>query len=214
MEQGTANASRANIRNIRENEKVKLPHDLNQVSLTLRRFAILVHTLFQGPGAANPFIKCIWPNYHGQHQMLTGTPWSEVYPTHVLRQVQINVYKCLQALQGIWPNYHGQHQMLTGTPWSEVYPTHVLRQVQINVYKCLQALQVGARATGEDMPELPNIQELHRDLQRGCFHMSASWLPLPALLTMCPSAAQQGGAAGAEPILGQRGLPRRRRLPH
>lgn len=166
LDQGTANASLADIRDIREKEKVKLPRDLNQVSLTLRRFAILVHTLFQGPGTANPFVKCMC----------------------------LLANKFLERL----PHYLGQHQMLlAGTPWGEVYPAHVLRHVQINVYEYLQALQVGGST--DDPPELPNFQELHRDLQRGCFHMSASWLPLPAALTTGPSVATApgGGASSA-----------------
>lgn len=47
---------------------------------------------------ANTFHERL-PHYIGQHQALVGTPWSEVYPAHVLRHVQITVYKYLQALQ-------------------------------------------------------------------------------------------------------------------
>ena len=60
LDQGIANASLADIREIRNKEKVKLPQDLNQVSYTLQCYAVLVHTLFQGPGAANPFVTCMW----------------------------------------------------------------------------------------------------------------------------------------------------------
>ena len=109
LDQGTANASLADIRDIQEKEKVQLPRDLNQVSYTLPRFAILAHTLFQGPGANNTFVTCMWmlantfnkrlPLYLGQHQVLRGTPWYEVYPAHLVRHVQINVYVYLMALQ-------------------------------------------------------------------------------------------------------------------
>jgi hypothetical protein len=88
---------------IRDKEKVKLPRDLNQVSYTLQRFAVLAHTLFQGPGASNPFVTSMWmlastfnerlPLYLGQHQSLRGMPRYEVYPAHVLQHAQINVYK-------------------------------------------------------------------------------------------------------------------------
>lgn len=162
LDQGTANASLADIRNIREKEKVKMPRDLNQVSLTLRRFAILVHTLFQGPGASNPFVKCMWLLANRFHERL--------------------------------PHYLGQHQALLGTPWAEVYPAHVLGHVQINVYEYLQALQVGSGgAGGEATLEPPTFQDLLRDLQRGCFHMSSSWLPLPMAVTVEPSPTQPGG---------------------
>ena len=45
LDQGTANASLADIRDIREKERVRFPRDLNQVSYTLQRFAVLAHTL-------------------------------------------------------------------------------------------------------------------------------------------------------------------------
>jgi hypothetical protein len=156
LDQGTANASLADIRDIRAKEKVKLPRDLNQVSLTLRRYAILAHTLFQGPGGSNPFVKCMWLLANKFHELL--------------------------------PHFLGQHQALAGTPWSEVYPAHVLRNVQINAYEYLQALQVGGSVTGDaDAPELPDFRVLLRDLQRGSFHLSSSWLPLPAAVTVDPA---------------------------
>lgn len=162
LDQGTANASLADIREIRDKEKVKLPRDLNQVSYTLQRFAVLVHTLFQGPGASNPFVTCMWMLANTFHQRL--------------------------------PLYLGQHQALRGTPWYEVYPAHVGRHVQINVYEYLQALQVGDEATPV---ELPSFQGLHQSLQRGSFHMSSEWLPLPASMTveLQPATLTPAGAA-------------------
>ena len=129
LDQGTANASLADIREIREKERVKLPQDLNQVSYTLQRYAILVSTLFQGPGTANPFVTTMLtlantfnerlPLYLGQHQGLRGTPWYEVYPAHVVRHVQVNVYEYLQAVQVSdgtvtvpLPSFQGLHQSL------------------------------------------------------------------------------------------------------
>ena len=109
LDQGTRNASLADIREIREKERVKLPQDLNQVSYTLHRYAVLVHTLFQGPGNANPIVRCMLmlantfsdrlPHYLGHHQSLRGTPCFDVYAAHVVRSVQMNVYEYLQALQ-------------------------------------------------------------------------------------------------------------------
>ena len=90
LDQGTANPSLADIREIRDKEKVKVPRDLNQVDYTLCRFAVLAHALFQGPGATNPFVECLWvlsnvfknrlPVYLGEHQSLQGTAWYDVYP--------------------------------------------------------------------------------------------------------------------------------------
>ncbi|KAI2509948.1 hypothetical protein MHU86_4513 [Fragilaria crotonensis] len=95
------------------------------------------------------------------------------------------------------PQFLGQHQALAGTtPWGEVYPAHVLRHVQINAYEYLQALQVGSiGGTGEagDTPELPSFRDLLRDLQRGSFHMSPSWLPLPMTVTVEPTPPASGG---------------------
>ncbi|KAI2511047.1 hypothetical protein MHU86_3359 [Fragilaria crotonensis] len=163
LDQGTASASLADIRDIRDKEKVKLPRDLNQVSLTLRRFAILAHTLFQGPGDSNPFVKSMWLLGNKFHERL--------------------------------PHYLGHHQGLAGTPWWDVYASHVLRHVQINVFEYLQALQVsGGVGADMDAPEPPSFHELLRDLQRGCFHMSSSWLPLPAAVTADASTAFRGEA--------------------
>ena len=108
LDQGTASAFLADICEIREKEKVKVPRDLNQVSFTVRCYAILVHTLFQGPGNSNPFVKCMWllainfheqlPHFLGQHQGLAGTPWADVYAAHVLRRIQITAIEYLQSL--------------------------------------------------------------------------------------------------------------------
>ena len=154
LDQGTANASLADIREIREKEKVKLPRDLNQVTYTLQRFAVLVHALFQGPGTANPFVTCMWT---------LASNFSERLPL-----------------------YLGQHQGLMGTPWYELYPAHVIRHVQINVYEYLQAMRVNDGTTEVD---LPKFQGLHQTLQRGSFHLSSDWLPLPSALTVGPSSA-------------------------
>ena len=111
LDQGTASASLADIREIRGKEKVKVPRDLNQVSLILHCYAVLVHTLFQGPGNTNPLDKCMWllantfhdrlPHFLGQHQGLAGIPWADVYAAHVLRHIQIIVVEYLQSLQAI-----------------------------------------------------------------------------------------------------------------
>jgi hypothetical protein len=60
------------------------------------------------------------------------------------------------------------------------------------VYEYLQALQVGG---DKGTPDVPTFQELLRDLQRGCFHNSSSWLPLPASITVDPSALVAGSVS-------------------
>ena len=101
LDQGTANASLADIRKIREKEKIKLPRDLNQVSYMLQRYAVLANTIFQGPGASNPFVTCMWmlantfkkrlPLYLGQHQY-------EVFPSMWSATCRSNVHEYSQAL--------------------------------------------------------------------------------------------------------------------
>ena len=162
LDQGVANASLADIREIRDKEKVKLPRDLNQVSYTLQRYAVLVSTLFQGPGATNPFVTGMW--------MLANT-FNERLPL-----------------------YLGQHQALRGTLWYDIYPAHIIRHVQVNVYEYMQALQV---SDGTSAVPLPSFQGLHQSLQRGSFHMSSEWLPLPASLTVEPTTMAAMAPAGA-----------------
>ena len=132
-----------------------MPRDLNQVSLTLKRYAVLVSALFQGPGATNPFVQSMWLLASAFHERL--------------------------------PLYLGQLHALSGTPWADVYPAHILRHVQVNTYEYLQALQVGGGGEAVILPELPTFTDLLRDLQRGSFHLSSSWLPLPASVTVDPS---------------------------
>ena len=113
LDQGTANPSLADIREIRDKKKIKLPKDLNHVGYTLRRYAVLAHALFQGPGGTNPFVECLWvlanvfndllPVYLNEHQQLQGTAWYDVYPAHIIRHVQVNVDEYLQALQQVAP---------------------------------------------------------------------------------------------------------------
>jgi hypothetical protein len=54
--QGDQNASLADIRTIREGEKLKFPLNATEVCVTLFRYAILCQTLFQGSGAKHPFV--------------------------------------------------------------------------------------------------------------------------------------------------------------
>lgn len=163
LAQGTANASLADIREIRDKEKVRIPRDLNQVSYSLQRFAVLVHALFQGPGTTNPFVASMWTLANTFNKRL--------------------------------PLFLGQHQALRGTPWYEVYPAHVLRHIQICVYEYLQGLQVAGDVAGG--PTVPDFRGLLLTLQRGSFHMSAEWLPLPASVTIEPSTATMAHAGAA-----------------
>ena len=154
LDQGTTLASLADIREIREKEKVKLPRDLNQVSYTLRRYDVLVHVLFQGPAGTNSFVEAMW--------------------------------RLANTFNDRLPIYLGEHQKLRGTAWYDVYPAHIIRHVQVNVYEYFQLLQTH---DGGDLPPVPDFKELYRVLQRGSFHISSEWLPLPPTLTVEPTVA-------------------------
>lgn len=162
LEQGTANATLADIRELKEKEKIKLPRDLAQVGLTLQRYAVLTHTLFQGPGESNAFVRNMW--------MLANT------------------------FQARLPQLVERHLALTGTPWAEAYAAHVLRHIQINVNEYMQNLQMGDALGGQGIGavDVPNFKTLLVVLQRGNFHTSGKWIPLPAALLEPPGQHTQG----------------------
>lgn len=60
LAQGDQNASLADIRTIREGEKIKFPLNASEVGVTLFRYAILCQALFQGTGAKHPFVETLW----------------------------------------------------------------------------------------------------------------------------------------------------------
>jgi hypothetical protein len=86
-----------------------MPKDLHQVSLTLQQFAVLVHTLFQGPGNGHTLVQALWllantfqaklPLYLEQYREVQGGPMADHYPAHILRFVQISVQEYFQAVQ-------------------------------------------------------------------------------------------------------------------
>lgn len=60
LSHGDQSVSLADIRTIRENEKLKFPKDATEVCITLYRFAVLCQVLFQGVGDAHPFVEGMW----------------------------------------------------------------------------------------------------------------------------------------------------------
>ena len=60
LSQGEQNANLADIRTIREKEKVKFPTDVSQTCITMFRYAVLCQALFQGTGDPNPFVESLW----------------------------------------------------------------------------------------------------------------------------------------------------------
>ena len=60
LAQGEHSASLADVRTIREGEKVKFPLNATEVTVTLLRYAVLCQTLFQGAGDDHPFVDALW----------------------------------------------------------------------------------------------------------------------------------------------------------
>lgn len=163
LDHGNANASLADIRELKNTEKLRMPRDLHQVGLTLQRFAVLAHTLFQGPGASHTLVQALW---------LLSNTFQAKLPLYVekLREVQ-------------------------GTPTAEMYPAHILRYVQVNVQEYFQSVQLGGAVMGyaEDPPPVPQFHEMLMSLQRGSFHMSNAWLPMPPAYITAPANQSRGG---------------------
>lgn len=170
LDQVVANASLADIHDIRNKEKVKIaarPSPSQPHIAALCGFS--PHPFPRAGGGSNTFVRCIW-------LLANNSSFSE----HL-------------------PYYLTQHQaLILGMPWAEVYPAPgpcPPCHVQINsMHEHLQALQVGAVT-----PEPPSFLELLRDLQKGSFHMSSSWLPfLPTSVTVPPT-IPTGRAAAPSP---------------
>ena len=60
LAQGERTASLTDYKAIRDKEKVKLPKDVAETCITLRRFAVLCQTLFQGTGPTQPLVNAMW----------------------------------------------------------------------------------------------------------------------------------------------------------
>lgn len=110
LEQGSQNASLADIKAIKEKERIKFPRDLHHVSITLQRYAVLVQCLFQGLGAPHPFVGTVWalaeefrtklPFLLELHSNI-GREHPEAHlqlPSRVLRYVQIVAIEYLQRI--------------------------------------------------------------------------------------------------------------------
>ena len=151
LEQGDQNASLTDYRTLREKEKVKFPKDTTEICVTLARYVVLCQTLFQGTGAANPYVESLWqlvanmqnaaPFIAERHQQMVRTPaiTTNLYFACIVRSVQ----------------------------------------VQVQAYEYLQ--QVGVNmAEGHAGVDLPEFKTLVTDLRRGTFPYSNNLVPLPA----------------------------------
>ena len=110
LEQGSQNASLADIRSIKDKERVRFPRDLHNVGITLQRYAVLLQCLFQGAGPPHPLVRSIWaladdfstklPFLLDSHQNLSREhPQAYLQlPVRILRYVQVVVIEYLQRI--------------------------------------------------------------------------------------------------------------------
>ncbi|KAI2493228.1 hypothetical protein MHU86_21302 [Fragilaria crotonensis] len=162
LDQGMHGATLSDIQAIKDKEKIRFPTDLHQVGTTLQRYAVLVQTLFQGVAEpVHPFVRSIWA-------LATG-------------------YQ--NKLPFILDRYHG----LAGSPAiQQAYPARILRSIQIQVYEYLRGIMIAAAddiAVAVDAS--PDFTQLLLDLQRGTFHTSNGWVPLPSAYVVAPVIAIQ-----------------------
>ena len=106
LSEGGQNASLADYRTIRENEKVRFPRDVSEVTIMLMRYAaVLCQCLFEGTGAPHPFVEAMWgalalnmqnvaPFVTERYQGLVSHPSiAATYCTRIICAVQLAVYK-------------------------------------------------------------------------------------------------------------------------
>ena len=113
LEQGSQNASLADIRSIKDKERIRFPRDLHHVGISLQQYAVLLQCLFQGSGAPHPLVRSVWaladdfrtklPFLLEAHQNL-GRESPESYlqlPVRILRYVQVVVIEYLQRISTV-----------------------------------------------------------------------------------------------------------------
>lgn len=109
LAQGEQNASLADWRSLRDQEKVKFPRDIGDVCITMYRFAVLCQVLFQGLGDPHPLVEAMWATARGfqnlapfitaRYQSLSRTPGvSPTYYARALRAIQLGVHEFMQQV--------------------------------------------------------------------------------------------------------------------
>jgi hypothetical protein len=89
-------------RTIRDQETVKFPSNFLEVHITLTRYAVLCQGLFQGPGAAHPFVETMWATAVGLqnitpfatdrfNQLSRHSAVATTYHAHIVRAIQVSV---------------------------------------------------------------------------------------------------------------------------
>ena len=109
LTQGDQNANLADIRTIRDKEKLRFPSDISQTCITLYRFAVLCQTLFQGAaGPANPLVAAQWkladdmqnaaPFIADRYRQVYTPTLASVFFPGIVRAVQVGVHEYLHQV--------------------------------------------------------------------------------------------------------------------
>lgn len=115
LAQGEQTASLSDYRTIREKEKVKFPRDVSEVCITLFRYAVLCHSLFQGAGGPHPFVEAMWklasnmqnsaPFIAERFAHVSRTPHiANTYFARIVRAVQLSAHGYLQQVATSGPD--------------------------------------------------------------------------------------------------------------
>lgn len=151
LSQGDQAASLSDYRTIRETEKIKFPRDVNEVTITLMRYAVLCQCLFQGVGAPHPFVETMWalatgmqnsaPFIAERYNNLVAHPGiTSTYYARIIRAVQLSTFDYLQqvaisvgsGVAGVeQPSFHAMMQDLRrgtfhlSTNWIDIPATYL-----------------------------------------------------------------------------------------
>ena len=106
---GDHQANLADIRTIREKERLKFPIDVNQACTTIMRYAVLCQALFQGANGPNAFVDTVWkfantmqnaaPFIVEKHLQVQSPAIANMYYPCVIRTMQVLVHEFLQQVE-------------------------------------------------------------------------------------------------------------------
>ena len=149
LAQGGHNASLADIRTIKEGEKMKFPLNVSEVCITLFRYAVLCQTLFQSSSTENkhPFVEALWD--------------------------------LAQELQSVSPFVTDKYNEAAGVHHlTSVYYARIVRTVQVYAGEYLAKVAICEEDKLAGIV-VPSFATLLQELQRGTYHQSTNWIDTP-----------------------------------
>lgn len=111
LEVGSHNVTLADVRTLKDKERIRFPTDVYQVSISLVRYAVLMQVLLQGGGPPHPYVQALWDLATRFHQRqpfivekyleaLRSGPYA-TYPTRILRYVQVQGQEYFQNIASL-----------------------------------------------------------------------------------------------------------------